>query len=348
MATKSCGIPGVDYDATYVKNLLTSPGNLAGAFGLPSTKEIWSLALRDPDTKPIVDGWIEERKNFTKHVLNNIYQTSLERLLADPDMHPVITDGQPPAFSTVGRALGRADMATIAKLTGLWYIVRLVRAKPDLFPRSQVEPVLTLNPYDLLHGWKFLRWVWREKSFNRLSDYEKKRCSNAIRPVFHIPSLAIAAAPVETARVTVTAQEPAVQNPAPVLTRDLTPNPVETPEEVQALNDAIFFALGDGTVRVEDTEPIFVEQDESEHAQDEEYHQDDDGSEVEVEKVPISDEYVKDGDSDEYDSGYETADECWDIPVNLNPEEASEMDIEETSEETGEEDAAQRATAEGE
>ncbi|KAL2854083.1 hypothetical protein BJX68DRAFT_264830 [Aspergillus pseudodeflectus] len=330
MPTRSCGIPGIDYDATYVKNLLTSPGCLAGAFGLPSAKAIWALALRDPETKPIVDSWIEERKNFGKHALNNVYQPSLERLLADPAMHPILTSNQAPASTPVGRSLGRADIATLAKLTGLWYIARLVRAKPEIFPRSQVEPVLSLNGYDLLHGWKFLRWVWGEKARNRLGNYEGKRGSQATRPVFHIPALAIAA-PAQTAGVPMNVQNPAAHSPAPVYTRDLTPNPVKTPEEEEALNLAIVHGLGDGTIAVEDTEPLFVEQTESEHAGDEEEDQEDDISEVA--KVPISKEYITNSDDDAYDSGYDSADECWDIRVNPDPEQAYKATFEEFVEE---------------
>jgi hypothetical protein len=97
------------------------------------------------------------------------------------------------------------------------------------------------------------------------------------------------------------------------------------------LNQAIVHGLGDGTIALEDTEPIFVEQAESVHSKDtkplfvdydesehEENKTEDEKSETsELEKVPISDEYILDSDADAYDSGYESADECYDIQAKL-------------------------------
>jgi hypothetical protein len=217
MLTKSCGIPGIDYDASYADKLYKSPGLLAGALGLSTSSELWELALCDPDTKPIVDGWVEERKNIGGNALSRVWQSAFEKLLVDPAMHPAITSQQHPSFSAVGRRLGNTDLRALAKLTALWYIARLIKAKPNLFPRSQVEPVPMFNAYDLLHGWKFLRWIWRESSHNTLANFGNKKATRATRPIFHIPSMAIAFPP-QTTGVTLNSQGSTAETPAPVHT----------------------------------------------------------------------------------------------------------------------------------
>jgi hypothetical protein len=224
-SSKPSQIPGIDYDAGFVQSLYSTPGALAGVFGLPTTKELWALILHDTATTPIVHGWVEERKNFGCNVFGKIRQPALQQLLADPAMHSVLTSDQHPAFSSMGRNLSRADIPTLAKITGLWYLVRLVKAKPGLFPRSQVVPLLTINAYDLLHGWKFLIWIWREAGKNTLLNHQGRKCSQALRPVFYIPSLtSIAMAiPAPTAGVAVSVQNLVVQNAATVYTVSILP-----------------------------------------------------------------------------------------------------------------------------
>ncbi|KAL3452231.1 hypothetical protein BJX65DRAFT_303067 [Aspergillus insuetus] len=353
MYTKPCNIPGIDYDASFAQCLFQNTQALAGAFGFSNTRDLWDLVLIDEDTKPVIEAWVAERNRLGSHVYKDIRQTSLTQILADTAMQSLLRGDAHPASTPLGRGLIKTETQTLARLTGLWFIIRLIRAKPGLFPRSQVEPTLTINAYDLLHGWKLLKWAWRVNYSRRLP--KKPRYQASIRPIFHIPSLVM---PVPDQRVptglAAGAPTPLIQPETPVYTRDLTPNPVETPEEEEALNLAIVHGLGDGTIALEDTEPIFVEQDESVHSEDTEplfvYHdeskheedktEDEESETSEVEKVPISDDYVLDSDADAYDSGYETADECYDIQAELRSRKRAKV----TAGQTVHEDVDQSAT----
>jgi hypothetical protein len=184
MATKAYKVPGIDYDDYFATFLYTYPCALAGVFNFPTTKELWDLFLHDPDTKPILEDWVDERKRLGLLAYRSIQQTSLAGILRNPQFHLVLFAESHPAFSIPGRALGKIDTKTLARFAGAWFVVRLVKAKPSLFPRSQVEPTLLINPYDLLHAWKLLKWVW---SITARTLPANPRYKLATRPVFHIP-----------------------------------------------------------------------------------------------------------------------------------------------------------------
>lgn len=81
-------------------------------------------------------------------------------------------------------------------LTALWYIAKLIREKPVLFPGSRVASVsvgvsvsqaptdeISFDPYDVFHAWKLLRWIWWVKV-----PKTKPRVKPATPPVFHTDS----------------------------------------------------------------------------------------------------------------------------------------------------------------
>ncbi|KAL2825554.1 hypothetical protein BJY01DRAFT_256225 [Aspergillus pseudoustus] len=309
MATKPCRIPEVDYDRHFADFLYTSAPGLAGVFHLPTTRELWDLFLHDRDTKPILEDWVDERKRLGLPAYKGIHHKHLSDILADPRRYSILFAESHPAFSSPGRALGKIDIRMLARFAGAWFIVRLVRAKPSLFPRSRLDPTLSINPYDLLHGWKFLKWVWM---VTQRGVPKKPRAIAAIAPVYHIEPATPGGPGSQVVSPTSSGDaRNSTRDNAALSTAELVANPIETPEEEEALNQAIVYGLGDGSVRVEDTEPLFVEQDESEVASDGE----DETTETD------SDEYVKSSDDESgYDSGYETADESFEIIVDASSE----------------------------
>ncbi|KAL4886618.1 hypothetical protein BJY04DRAFT_213377 [Aspergillus karnatakaensis] len=183
MATTPCKIPGITYDATYVSRLASSMSLLAGAFNLPSTKPLWNLYATDPHTKPILDAWVDERPNHPLSKIRAVTPAKLMNLAADPSLQGLITGTTHPAFRTRGYKMLEKDTMLFA-VVHLWYLVRLMKAKPDFFPRSVVAGgQLRLDAYDVLHGFKFLKWLWWYLVHRGMPKAARDR--KAQRPIYH-------------------------------------------------------------------------------------------------------------------------------------------------------------------
>ncbi|KAH3002676.1 hypothetical protein KXV52_000701, partial [Aspergillus fumigatus] len=77
---------------------------------------------------------------------------------------------------------------SLPELTVLWYVVQLMRAKPSLFPRTNIttDPI-RLSPYDVLHGWKLLSFFWKQIQGGKKAKGKPQK-NVAIPPVFHTPT----------------------------------------------------------------------------------------------------------------------------------------------------------------
>ena len=129
-------------------------------------------------------------------------------LASNQGFHPVLADNKHPAFS--GQvfqqnqlpAQGKAGVnaMNLPLLTALWYIMRLIKEKPVLFPGSRVPSVsmgvssvpqtaaaedISLDAYDVFHAWKLLKWIWWVKV-----PKTKPRVKPAMPPVFHTDTTA--------------------------------------------------------------------------------------------------------------------------------------------------------------
>ncbi|KAF7184630.1 hypothetical protein CNMCM7691_005873 [Aspergillus felis] len=143
VTTNPCGIPGVDYDKTFVQNLESNAPALTGCFGLPDSVAVWKLINEDKDTKEVINAYITHR-------VNNYGYTE------DYGKQP--------------------------------YVVQLMRAKPSLFPRTNIttDPI-RLNPYDVLHGWKLLSFFWKQIQGGKKAKGKPQK-NITIPPVFHTPT----------------------------------------------------------------------------------------------------------------------------------------------------------------
>ncbi|OJI96754.1 hypothetical protein ASPVEDRAFT_78506 [Aspergillus versicolor CBS 583.65] len=198
--TKPCNIPGIEYDHAFPESLQTNLSALAGVFDFPTTQELWDLTQKDPSTKPIFDVWAGERKNFPTN-LRGLTHTKLMNLASNQAFHPILANDKHPAFSSQVfqqnqsqlPAQGKAEVnnMNLPHLTALWYITRLIREKPALFPGSSVssvsqttgEVIMSFDAYDVFHAWKLLKWIWWVKV-----PKTKPRVKRATPPVFHTDS----------------------------------------------------------------------------------------------------------------------------------------------------------------
>lgn len=201
--TKPCNIADINYDHSFAEKLQTNMSALAGIFNFPTTQELWDLVQKDPSAKPIFDAWAGERKNFPTN-LRGITHTKLMNLASNQGIHPILANDKHPAFSehvfqqNQLPVQGKAEMnvMNLPHLTALWYIAKLVREKPVLFPGSRVASVsvgvsvsqaateeISFDPYDVFHAWKLLRWIWWVKV-----PKTKPRVKPATPPVFHTDS----------------------------------------------------------------------------------------------------------------------------------------------------------------
>lgn len=196
-ATKPCNIPNIEYDHSFAEKLHTNMPALAGIFNFPTTQELWDLVQNDPSTNPIFDAWASERKNFPTN-LRGITHKKLMDLASNQSFRPILANNKHPAFrgQTFQQnqlpAQGKAEVnaMNLPLLTALWYIIRLIKAKPVLFPGSRVPSVsvpqtaaaedISLDAYDVFHAWKLLKWIWWVKV-----PKTKPRVKPAMPPVFH-------------------------------------------------------------------------------------------------------------------------------------------------------------------
>ncbi|KAI9927897.1 hypothetical protein ASPWEDRAFT_29289 [Aspergillus wentii DTO 134E9] len=207
---KSCGIPGVEYDLKYVQMLDQKPASLAGALALPSTDKLWALYLDDVDTKNVIKDWIAYRANSFDHQGIKSGKLILR-------MSAILTCAFNPAFHIVMTASNRPRVGvqnvtedTLAPLTCLWYVLKLIQAKPTLFPRSTVGAgPLQLDPYDVLQGWKLLSLFTLMSNTQRIPSTARRHKATA--PVYHRQSNEETPSTQQSA----TAQEPEIDESVP-------------------------------------------------------------------------------------------------------------------------------------
>ncbi|RDW89805.1 uncharacterized protein DSM5745_01580 [Aspergillus mulundensis] len=199
---------------------------LAGAFNLPNTSALQTLQTSPTSAaKPILDAWTAERTQYKTAIsLRGIRDTKLLALSQDPKYTVILTSEMHPAFNAAknggragdgGKAGGNVDGTNLVYLAGLWYIGRLVRACPELFPRSSIagnegggdkgdedgdgdaKAKVQLDPYDVLHGWKLLKWVLMS-----CASGKKIRDRKATGPVWHVqPATATSTATAAAVKV---------------------------------------------------------------------------------------------------------------------------------------------------
>ncbi|XHG04640.1 hypothetical protein AWENTII_007891 [Aspergillus wentii] len=160
-------------------------GLLAGCLGLQNALHVWDLLLKDKYARPILTEWAQHAKNqFGTQLLSMAFEDEFQSIIFGDD-RPVV-DGL------------KVTNATIAPLTCLRYVVQLMAAKPHLFRNSSVKGVTpSLNPYDVLHGWKLLAWARRQHG----TTTQKPHSTPAIAPWNYEPTVAGSAsdqAPAET------------------------------------------------------------------------------------------------------------------------------------------------------
>lgn len=178
-----CDIVGIDYEASYVKGMDSNGALLAGALRLPSTQELWGLYFSDQATKPILDDWIKARSaNFDTNNQSKTIQikaTVIESAFKQEYQSAICGVNRP----TIGAA--NVIKENIADITLLWFFRRLLQAKPSLFPKSTFNPTVSLDRYDVLHGWKLFAWIWRSHSRKQIPKNPQR--TDAIAPMFYLP-----------------------------------------------------------------------------------------------------------------------------------------------------------------
>ncbi|KAL4900893.1 hypothetical protein BDW74DRAFT_182222 [Aspergillus multicolor] len=205
--TTPCGIPGISYSLSFTKNLHTNASALAGVLNLPSTSALWNLyTSATSSTKPILDAWTTERTQYKSAIsLRGVRDTKLLALSQNPVYHVIITSDMHPAFNVAKNSVKAGEKVTgtnLVYLAGLWYIGRLIRAAPELFPKSRLPAAsgkgdgngdvdatvkVKLDPYDVLHGWKLLKWVWAVAYPSVAAGLKNTRKDReATKPVWHV------------------------------------------------------------------------------------------------------------------------------------------------------------------
>ncbi|KAI9374719.1 hypothetical protein BJX61DRAFT_532170 [Aspergillus egyptiacus] len=160
VAPEKCDIHGVLYEKKYLQGMDQITARMAGALKLDGSAKLWDLYLRDPATKPILDGWLETRKNSFGTKLKHAHMTlrpAIVNLAFILEIQPLICSPKQPTIGSDG-----INEKTLAPLTCLWFCVKLIKAKPVLFPRSKLNAKpINLDTYDVTHAYKLLSWIYR-------------------------------------------------------------------------------------------------------------------------------------------------------------------------------------------
>ncbi|KAI9370901.1 hypothetical protein BJX61DRAFT_544160 [Aspergillus egyptiacus] len=183
--TKPCKFVGIEYDQAFVDGLEGSAPKLAGAFGLKDTIQLWDLYNADEDFHELIDDYINHRKaNYgetnllPKHLA---VKPQVMEVAYSPELQPIFSA---PAKPSIASAKIKPEM--LATVTVIWYVIRMVRTKPSLFPRSRAINDIRLDRYDLLHGWKLLAFFWKQISSAKASKNPQR--NQASRPTYHRPA----------------------------------------------------------------------------------------------------------------------------------------------------------------
>lgn len=198
--THPCGITGVHYDKKFLEDVEGSAPKLAGMLGLADSSMVWNLYFKDAGTRPVLQDWIARRSDSfgckdlpsgKKVVRANIIQWACENR-----GRTVMLAKDPPQVGTDG-----VTEDTLMGLSCLWYIKRLMLAKPSLFPRSRLNgPETVLDRVDLVKGWKVLAFFWKQVNGGKVPA--KAQSNPAVRPVYHNPTTEVhfAGAPAAAAK----------------------------------------------------------------------------------------------------------------------------------------------------
>ncbi|KAH2124180.1 hypothetical protein KXV35_008809, partial [Aspergillus fumigatus] len=149
---------------------------LAGCFGLPDSVAVWKLINEDKDMKDVINAYITHR-------VNNYGYAEDYGKRPDANVFPALM-----APTTLRVGVLEVKDKSLPELTVLWYVVQLMRAKPSLFPRTNIttDPI-RLSPYDVLHGWKLLSFFWKQIQGGKKAKGKPQK-NVAIPPVFHTPT----------------------------------------------------------------------------------------------------------------------------------------------------------------
>ncbi|KAL4946829.1 hypothetical protein BDV06DRAFT_217982 [Aspergillus oleicola] len=171
------------YHPKFLESLGTSTTRLAGLFGFDDTQGIWDLYRHDAQTTPIIIDWLNESQNI-KETMKGCHSCDwLMDIAVDSRFHKVLSNAVHPTTDIPDTTEYRnLHLLYQQRLIYLWYIVRLVKAKPDLFKSSTMEP-FHLDTKDVLHGWKLLSWTTM-KGKKRAATKRNPPTYPAIKPCF--------------------------------------------------------------------------------------------------------------------------------------------------------------------
>ncbi|KAL3475507.1 hypothetical protein BJX99DRAFT_259278 [Aspergillus californicus] len=161
IGAEKCDVDGVLYEKNYFQLVDQSGTRMAGALRLRDSSQLWDLYFHDPATRPILIEWLNIRKSKYGGVLSKRAYLTLRPHIVNYAFvihwQRVICNSNQPSIGVSG-----VEEKMLPPLTCLWFCVRLVRAKPDVFPRSKldIQPIY-LDPYDMAHAFKLLSWIYR-------------------------------------------------------------------------------------------------------------------------------------------------------------------------------------------
>ncbi|KAI9035035.1 uncharacterized protein KD926_004699 [Aspergillus affinis] len=180
--------PGIDYNFAYLKTLDDNAQNLAGALGLADTAQLWRLYLDDIDSMEVLTAYVEHRRgrfgagqSELKDSDCKVLDTTLGQVIYDRVARTVWTRRDAPSLQSSG-----VTNVTFYAIMTLWYACELIEAKPSLFSpatRPRASPP-TFDPYDLVHAWKLLAFVYRQEEKDRVPRKRKPQRNKAHAPVF--------------------------------------------------------------------------------------------------------------------------------------------------------------------
>ncbi|KAL4794214.1 hypothetical protein BDV19DRAFT_390490 [Aspergillus venezuelensis] len=132
-----------------------STPRIVGLFDFNDSRGIWKLCGEDPQVMSIIEDWYDESIETHRIMSGERSWDRFMSLATDARYHDAVRIETHPTANTVHHSL---YFGYQPKSILLWYIVRLVKARPELFSDSTVEP-FSLHIKDVFKGWKFLTWT---------------------------------------------------------------------------------------------------------------------------------------------------------------------------------------------
>ncbi|BCS27279.1 uncharacterized protein APUU_60327A [Aspergillus puulaauensis] len=172
----ACGISGIPYDPSYVQKLDHSAARIAGALGLSDISKLWALFLEDASTKPLLEYYINARRDSfgwpNSKQYNSLYPDVMAVLWTHFTLKPLMLADTPPTKTSMG-----VTSRMFYSISTGWYASQVMKAKPGLFPRSHLlgkgDDDVHIDPCDWLHAWKLVSFFWMrsiEGSVPSISD----------------------------------------------------------------------------------------------------------------------------------------------------------------------------------